>query len=142
MGADNWQEKAIAIIRSEDSGLHIASPRRPIEIDGDFPEDMFTEQIEWEHYYLRQAGVYGAILFWLPREIKHICGRAYAQTTRFELAEAAALNRKIVVGMEEGFPGGKYIRFTLASKYPGIPLCSTLKETCKAAVKLAKNRPP
>ena len=143
-GAINWQGKAIRYIRNKNPGLHIASPRRPILTQDEFPEATFDEQVDWEHYYLQRAAENGVILFWLAKEAEHRCNRAYAQTTRFELGEATGVHRfaniKIVVGIEDGFTGGKYIRKTLAKKYPNIPICDTLEQTCDSAIQLVKGR--
>ncbi len=140
-GAVDWQRKATRYIRRRKPELHIASPRRLISIEGDFPEEMYQEQFDWEHYYIKRAGKKGVMVFWLAKERYHKCDRAYAQTTRFEIGEASANHRltgiKMVVGIEKGFSGGKYIRKTLAKKCPNVPLCDTLEETCEAAIKLA-----
>ncbi|MBI2626392.1 MAG: hypothetical protein HYW69_02240 [Candidatus Nealsonbacteria bacterium] len=139
-GAADWQGQATEYIKRKKPQLNIASPRRLLITQDDFPEPMFVEQINWEHYHLRMAAESGVILFWLAKELDHRCDRSYAQTTRFELGEAAAIHRftgaKVVVGIENGFTGGKYIRKTLAGKYPGIPVCSSLEETCDMAIKL------
>jgi len=141
-GAENWQGRAIHYIRSKNLELHIASPRRSVLTQDNFPEDTFDEQIDWEHYYLRRTSENGVILFWLAKEIEHRCNRAYGQTTRFELGEAAAIhhfsNIKVVVGIDEGFTGAKYIRKTLSKKYPNIPVSNTLEKTCDLAIQLAK----
>jgi len=140
-GAAYWQGRAIAYIRSMNPKLHIASPRRPILEQEEFPENTFKEQVDWEHYYLKRVAENGVILFWLARENEHNCNRAYAQTTRFELGETAAIHRftstKVVVGIEEGFTGGKYIIRTLNKKYPDILIFETLALTCDWASKLA-----
>ena len=81
------------------------------------------------------------ILFWLAREEVHICERAYAQTTRFELAEWKVRHErdgtKLVVGIENGFTGAKYIRQRLTQDCPKVPVCEMLDETARRAVALA-----
>ena len=81
-------------------------------------------------------------MFWLAKEFEHNCKRAYAQTTRFELAEWKMRHEyegaKLVVGVEEGFTGAKYIKRRFPQDCPEVPLCSTLEETCREAVKLAR----
>lgn len=143
-GAIDWQGKAIHYIRNKNPELHIASPRRPILTQDEFQEATFDEQVDWEHYYLQQAAENGVTLFWLAKEAEHRCDRAYAQTTRFELGEATGVHRfasiKVVVGIEDGFTGRKYIRKTLVKKYPNIPICDTLEQTCDLAIQLAKER--
>lgn len=142
-GARDWQTDAIIEIQNSakfGSDLCVFNPRR----SGDFvklDEAGYAGQVKWEHVHLRRAACDGVVMFWLAREEEHNCSRAYAQTTRFELGEAVALRycsgMQIVVGIEEGFSGARYIRQTLAAKAPTIPVCSTLTDTCVAAVRSA-----
>jgi hypothetical protein len=57
------------------------------------------------------------------------------------LAEAVTLHRwkgiKVAVGIEEGFTGARYLRRTFARKAPAIPVGSSLRGTCEAAIELA-----
>jgi len=140
-GAADWQKEAIQYIHNKKPRLHIASPRRPTLGKVPFTEADFHEQVDWEHSYLQRASEKGVILFWLAKEAQHRCDRAYAQTTRFELGEAAVLHKftgtKVVVGIENGFSGTRYIRKTLSKKYPQILVYDNLKETCDAAIRIA-----
>lgn len=137
-GAGNWQYSAILLLQELGAQVHIASPRRAIVHEGDFDEEMYDEQVKWEHYHLDHAQFRGLVLFWLPREGLHNCSRAYAQTSRFELGEMCALHRafqrRVVVGIDDGFSNARYLRKTLAWKYPGIPVRNSLRATCEAAV--------
>jgi hypothetical protein len=140
-GAVDWQSEAIQYIHNKDHRLNIASPRRPTLGKVPFTETGFHQQVDWEHFYLQRASEKGVILFWLAKEVEHRCDRAYAQTTRFELGEIAVIHKftgtKVVVGIENGFSGSRYIRKTLAKKYPRIPVYENLKETCDTAIRLA-----
>lgn len=141
-GAHSWQEEAIEIIHSLDSNICIANPRRQnIEIKGDFTTGMYNEQVDWETFHLRKAGENGCVMFWLAKESSHDCSRAYAQTTRFELAEWKArhefLKANLVIGIEDGFTGAKYIRRRFMQDCPEVPICDSLEETCEQAVRLA-----
>lgn len=140
-GAADWQSRAIQLIQNKNPELNIASPRRAVFFGKSFTEADWNEQVDWEHYYLQRASENGVILFWLAKEAEHRCDRAYAQITRFELGEAVVLQKlakiKVVVGVEEDFTGGRYVRKTLRKKYPDIPLCDTLEATCETAVQLA-----
>lgn len=133
-GALDWHAEAIARLRAG-GATAVASPKA-IE-----KHDYYNEQVAWEHHHLERAGRHGVILFWLAREAQHVCDRAYAQTTRFELGEAVTLHRwqgiKVVVGIEDGFSNARYLRLTIAKKAPGIPLCTTLPQTCEVAMLLA-----
>jgi hypothetical protein len=136
-GAPNWQTDAAALLLPR---VHVANPKQPDMGQADFGPERYRQQVEWEHHHLEKAGRQGVILFWLAKEIEHRCDRAYAQTTRFELGEAVTLHRwqgiKVVVGLEAGFSNARYLRQTIATKAPGIPLGSTLPETCAAALAL------
>jgi hypothetical protein len=137
-GAPRWQDEAARLLGDQLPALAIANPRRN-ELAGAFE---FDAQVDWESHHLRLAARTGLILFWLAREVEQTPGRAYAQTTRFELAEWKMRHErdgvKLVVGIEEGFSGARYIRRRLGQDCPGIPLCSSLEETCRAAVETLK----
>lgn len=138
-GAPDWQKEAIEILKNLTPDIHIASPRRSIESRGQFSEKDYHEQVEWEHHYLDYAAKHGVILFWLAKETENIPGRAYAQTTRFELGEAVARHYingvKVAVGIEKGFSNERYLRKTIMAKAPDIPLSDSLENTCKNALK-------
>lgn len=141
-GAPDWQADAIEILKKMSSEIHITSPRRPTRAFGEFSEKDYHAQVEWEHHYLDYAAEHGVILFWLAKEAKQIAGRAYAQTTRFELGEAIARHYlkgiKVVVGIEEGFSNARYLRKTINTKAPNVPILDTLEATCRAAVDMTK----
>jgi len=140
-GTADWQSEAIRILKSNNASLSIASPRRQELMQHDFPESTFNEQVDWEHFYLQQSAKNGVILFWLAKELEHRCDRAYGQTTRFELGEAVAMHHfigtQVVVGIEDGFTGARYLQKTLSKKYPDIPVCNDLKKACELSVRLA-----
>jgi hypothetical protein len=135
-GSDDWQERAAETIGASGVELAIADPRR------DYFEEAFdyNSQVDWETHYLRRAASDGCILFWLPTETVHDCGRSYAQTTRFELAEWKVRHEQggvnLVVGIDRQFSGARYIRHRLAEDCPNIPICDSLAETCAAALGL------
>jgi len=139
-GAYDWQKEAIQLISSKAPELYLASPRRQIKTKGEFTQEMYNEQVDWETYHLRKAGKNGVILFWLAKEFEHRCDRAYAQTTRFELAEWKMRHErdksKIVVGIEEGYTGSKYIVRRFSQDCPDVPLTNTLEDTCDNAIRL------
>ena len=106
---------------------------------GDFSDEKFNEQADWETFHLRRASTEGCILFWLAKEYEPICDRAYAQTTRFELAEWKMRHErdgaKLIVGIEKGFTGARYIKRRLSQDCPEVKICSSLEQTCKEAIK-------
>jgi hypothetical protein len=135
-GAPLWQVEAAKLLHELMPELHVANPRRVSkdELVG------YDEQVDWETHHLRRAAATGVILFWLAKEETHTCERAYAQTTRFELAEWKVRHERdgvrLVVGIEDGFTGAKYIRRRFGQDCPGVPVCGSLREACEAAVRL------
>lgn len=133
--APDWQAVAAGLLRAARPDLHVANPRRL------YPPGVFdyTAQVDWETHHLRRAAAGGVVLFWLAKEADHRCDRAYAQTTRFELAEWKVRHERdgvgLVVGIEDGFTGARYVRHRLRQDCPGVPLCDSLEETCRAAVR-------
>jgi len=134
-GAPDWQSKAQEIIQEIDPNVVVASPRRSFN-----KELEYNEQVDWETYHLRKAGENGVIIFWLAKEETHVCERAYAQTTRAELFEWKVRHErdgvKIVIGIEEGFSGTKYIKRRFYQDCPDIKILNTLEDTCRAALHL------
>lgn len=136
-GTTNWQARAVELIGAVAPGIAIANPRREY-LPGDF---VYAAQVDWETFMLRQAANNGVILFWLAKETEHNPERAYAQTTRFELAEWATRaqfdrNVRLVVGIEEGYSGARYVRHRLRQDCPWLVIHSELQQTCLAAARL------
>jgi len=140
-GAPDWQAEAIRWFAEHAPLLVIASPRR---LDRSRTFD-YAVQVDWETHHLRRAAECGVILFWLPAETVSTPGRAYAQTSRFELAEWKVRHERdgarIVVGIEDGFSGARYIRHRFGQDCPRVPLVSSLPAVCAAAVRLANGDP-
>jgi hypothetical protein len=131
MGAPRWQDSAIEMLKASNRDIIIASPRRAADRWEDFSQDDYERQVDWESHHLRLACTTGVICFWLAKEEKHVCDRAYAQTSRFELGEwFERCWDGPVVGVEEGFSGGRYIRHRL--KREGMEVHSTLESTILA----------
>src|SRR3989344_3883413 len=135
-GAEDWQSEAIKIIHGINLHITIASPRRKY-LDGEF---VYDKQADWETRHLRKAAENGVILFWLSKEFDHAHDRAYAQTSRFELAEWKMWHErdgaKLVVGIEEGFTGARYIKRRFSQDCPEVPILDSLEDTCRRAVEL------
>jgi hypothetical protein len=137
-GTSDWHADAIRLLHQLDPELHVASPRRAYA-PGEF---VYAAQVDWETYHLRRAGADGVILFWLANEVEHDCGRSYAQTTRFELAEWKVRHErdgaKLVVGVGGRFSGARYIRRRFDQDCPGVPVVGSLDAACRAAVRAAR----
>lgn len=139
-GAYRWQDTAIDLINAKAPELYIASPR---SLDDNKMDHIhLDEQIDWEVYHLKKAGETGCVLFWLAKEYKHFCERAYAQTSRFELGEWKMRHEiygaNLVVGIEDGFTNANYIMHRLSQDCPKVPITKTLEETCEEAIRLAR----
>jgi hypothetical protein len=139
-GAADWQADAISRLTASAPGLNIASPRRSY-LPGTFD---YEAQVDWETHHLRRAAENGAILFWLAAESEHDCNRSYAQTTRFELAEWKIQHERdgvpLVVGIEDGFSGARYIRRRLAQDCPAVPVVTSLEEACDRTIRQLAGR--
>lgn len=135
-GAPDWQSQAITHFTPHLDHVHIASPRRQDESS----QFDYAAQVDWETHHLRRAAETGVILFWLAREAVSVPGRAYAQTTRFELAEWKVRHERdgarLVIGIEEGFTGARYIRHRFGQDCPKVPLVTTLSDACDEALRL------
>jgi hypothetical protein len=133
-GAPDWQGEAISYLAAWAPSLNIASPRRKY-LPGTFD---YAAQVDWETHHLHRAAEYGVILFWLAAEKEHDCHRSYAQTTRFELAEWKVLHQRdhvrLVVGVEDGFSGARYVRRRFAQDCPAVPVVSSLQEACDRTI--------
>jgi hypothetical protein len=140
--ATDWQSKAVDILNAIAPDIHVASPRRNVNFEGEFSKDMYNEQVDWETFHLRRAAKEGVVLFWLAKEDDHACHRAYAQTSRFEIGEWKERHcrdgSKLVVGIEEGFTGARYIRRRFSQDCPEVQICDSLQATCEAAVSLIR----
>lgn len=135
-GTDEWQTRAAEIIHSLDSNIEIASPRRL-----DFKPEDYYDQVDWETYHLHAAD---GVLFWLANETQHLCERAYAQTTRFELGEWTMRYNfmrdfELSIGADSNFTNTRYISHRLSQELPEIKIYTTLEETCEDMVKKLKS---
>jgi len=137
-GAPEWQSEAASTIHDIDPSIIVASPRR------DYPEGTFVyeKQVDWETHFLRTAGRMGVVGFWLAAQTVETPGRAYAQTSRFELAEWKMRHEyegtKLTLGIEKGFGNARYIRRRFNQDCPGVKIADNLPEMCLNAVDLAR----
>jgi len=136
-GGPDWQPAAAELIHDLDPTLVVASPRK------NYPEGTFVyeRQVDWETHFLRLAGSTGVVAFWLAGQTEETPGRAYAQTTRFELAEWKMRHEyegvKLTIGIEEGFGNARYIRRRFAQDAPDVKIVDSLEELSRNAVDLA-----
>lgn len=146
-GALDWQGEAIKIIDKTGLDIYIANPRRERFEESDFNR---IWQYDWETYHLTKAGLpedkdkKGVIMFWLAKEHEHICGLDYAKTTRNELGrwtiKHQLLGANIVLGIEEGFTGRRYLEHTTPQECPDVKIYHTLEETCDEALRLINKK--
>ena len=137
-GAPDWQQEALVRLADLDPSLNVANPRRTLAPG----EELASEQIDWEMGYLRRAEQHGAVLFWMAAEGERVPWRPYAQIARAQLFEYKARHElagaRVVLGIEENFSGGAYIRRRFEQEAVGVPLFRTLEECCVAAAHLAR----
>jgi hypothetical protein len=126
-GARDWQKLLCEMVLDKLPDAVIATPRATGFDKSTFEYDA---QVRWEQTMLRKAGFAGGVIvFWLEAQdhsIPYEIGRAYAQTTRFEIGEAIgwrSLEDKvsIIIGIDPGYtPNGggseNYVRW-LAHEY-------------------------
>lgn len=143
-GTDDWQSEVITTYRQDPEMAHVtvANPRSVSKVDlkagkttgGDFH---YEGQVDWESLWLRRSADFGVILFWLAPETDHVCHRAFAQTTRWELSEwKERLKHKgapLVVGIHPKFPGARYMRLRLKQDLPHLLVHDTLEDTMTKA---------
>ena len=143
-GADDWQMEAYQTIHQLYPNVWVASPRR-LEL----PQDKYSpkksyQQDHWETFWLNKVRqLDGVALFWLAKEVNHICRRTFAQTTRDELAKFRTLKnlnrfQRLVVGIEDGFSGASYQRRKLRQETPDVIIHRSLERACSEAVSLVK----
>ncbi len=141
-GAADWQSDAIKRLHSLESKITIFSPRRIEKTVGDYSQEKYIEQVDWERSHLKKSWRKGVVMFWLAKEYEHHCDRSYAQTSRVELAESKLRHEinwsKLVVGIESGFSGERYIRKIFSGDCPDVKIYDNLKETCEEAIRLTK----
>jgi hypothetical protein len=140
-GAPDWQLEATKIIHSKDESVIIASPR------GDYKKSetfVYEKQVDWETHYLRKAGEYGVVLFWLAGQTSDTPGRSYAQTSRFELAEWKVRHERdgsnLTIGMDENFGNARYIKRRFSQDAPDVIVADSLEDTCNNAVNLLNDK--
>jgi hypothetical protein len=132
-GSSDWQANAYGYLITSGKKLIVASPRNL------YPKNIpYNEQVDWETHYLNRAAENGVIMFYLAKERDHVCERAYAQTSRFELGEWKVRHERdgtnLVIGIEPGFSNERYIRRRLSQDCPDISVSDGLWETCQKAL--------
>lgn len=139
-GAPEWQPEAAQLIHDIDDSIIVASPRRDYEKDGiDF---VYEKQVNWEKEFLKRAGEAGVIAFWLADQVTPTPGRAYGQTSRFELGEWYArheiMGAKLVIGSEPNFGNIRYFKqkFSTNEATQDVPFVDSLPELARTAVEL------
>lgn len=143
LGENKWQDKVIELLQTKiDDDTYIANPYNTDWTEWK-PELLTQEecQTEWEVAHIRIASSIGCILFWMN-------GNADKKEV-YELAEWLThlkyrkLNNpdrplKLVLGIENGFTGEKYIRQRLAGDLPDFVIYETLEDTCNAVLEMIK----
>lgn len=151
-GSSMWQNNAMENLIKQDFDVAIACPLRYNEVREnlkpylvDANGEDFPRQRTWEKHYLDIASKTGAVMFWLAPEVTHNCKKSYGATTRWELSQAVTHymhDRKysFCVGADPKFPELKVIECDMAEDTPDKKIFGSLEETCKEAVKLAREK--
>ena len=140
-GATEWHESLIRKLEKEfensEKNIIVASPKR-LEKTKDFK---YSEQVDWESYYLEEAAKNGIIFCWLANEKEKIEGRTYAQTSRFEIGEwwVKSNGSNIIIGADSKFDGIKYIDYKFKQNYPDFKLYDNLDDMIKKVKNILKN---
>lgn len=124
--APEWQFKVPTI-----DNLIWLNPRRPIKIEGDLPKDEWDKQISWETEGLRVSDY---IICWIPAPINSTC-IDYAKTTRSEILEVLARGKNVIVGIDDSFPGKKYIEVKAKNQY-GVKVVHNSLDSCIDELKI------
>ncbi len=154
--ARGWHERAIDIVSSIDDSVVIACTSRRIKSGYESlkSEVMFESHVLWERFYLEAASKQGAILFWLPNPVEEMpidsktgFHKPYARDTcgeigewRGRMIENPSVGRYIAVGYESNYPGIDVILKNFRAVKPSMQFYTSLEETCKEAVRIAKAR--
>ena len=120
-GAPNWQSDKIIDLGDD---VTLINPRRKKYPDPTFDWD---KQVNWETIGLRISDI---VLVWIPKEIEHIEGRDYAQTTRIELMEQLARGKTVVCGIDPSVNAYRYLKHKY-EKYTGKIIHNSLEECVK-----------
>lgn len=134
-GAPNWHEQ----VPDLGDDVELICPKREKLISGGLSDDEYRKQVNWETLGLRMSDI---ALFWIPREVKSIPGRDYAQTTKIELMENLVRGKKIILGIEQGVNTRRYLVNKYQTYQEGYMVCSTFENTIdllKTEVKRVRN---
>jgi hypothetical protein len=136
-GAPDWQKEAVTAMHHRK--VVIANPRCRHR------HDDYNGQVDWELRNLQKASINGgAVFFWLAKpdpDVVQPPGRAYAQTSRFELGEwvgrfAERREGNLVIGIEAGFTNERYIRRRLSQLY----VCPVIPSTLGATLEVLRSK--
>ncbi|MBU1039276.1 hypothetical protein KKC17_03600 [Patescibacteria group bacterium] len=139
--APDWHSRAIKIIHDIDPEVIIISPKKLV-LSG-FHMTEWYKECAWIKYHMDLTGGYakGVIMFWCPpmecQERPNYNG-SYAQSTRYEVGKwFTRLNEnpqewpgKVIMGMEHGFSGARYVDFDLKADYGVEIFWGDLQEFC------------
>jgi hypothetical protein len=121
-GEHDWRQEACALLRQMEfkGAVYIPLPR-----DGVYRDNYdHAAQIDWELEHLEKAG---AIVFWIPRDLKTLPGF----TTNVEFGRYSRSGRAIL-GYPKSAPRMRYLHYI--ADLDGVPVFHTLEETLAAAL--------
>ena len=149
--APPWHSLAIRYILEKDPEVFFACPAWKIDSDlVRFIEkdksvyELFLRQRAWEQHYMYRAAESGCIFFWLCGEApeKEFEGKVYSHITMMELGKWIERKKllpqtRLVIGTDGRFPEWSTIDFEIGTELPTFRICSSLKETVEAALRMA-----
>ncbi|MEU4674619.1 nucleoside 2-deoxyribosyltransferase domain-containing protein [Amycolatopsis sp. NPDC023774] len=121
-----WHQHAVQTLLTAPIPLVVFNPNR-IEFPIDDPDAAFS-QVSWEQHHLRAADL---TLFWFPRSD---AARTTQPIAMFELGQAMAEGRRIVVGTDPCYPREPDVHLLCQLNRPGMPVWSTLDDVLTAAI--------
>ena len=108
--------------------------------------EQFPRQRAWESVYMEEAAKSGTLLVWLSREVEHHCEKAYGSMTLVELGiwmteyKYRQDKPNICIGTDGRFSEWKTFSYDLAERMSGVPIHTTLTETCEATLAMIRRR--
>jgi hypothetical protein len=135
---NNWQDPAIDLLVSKHINAHIADPHRYAE-NSDPSKAEYDISWDWKIYHIRTAAATGAVLFWLDKECIDVDLRhdVAEMITHMKYRNIHQPDRplKLLIGVEPGYCGEKYMRYRMADDLPDFVVFNKLDDLCNEAIK-------
>ena len=118
----SWRPAAIAALADQWTGAEPLTVLSPESRHG-VRAEVYGQQVHWE---LKARAAAGVIMFWIPRDVKHLPG----MTTNVEYGYDLAKGRRVVLGAPADCPSPECNRYLIyLAEVHAIPVCRTLADT-------------